>query len=138
MPVDCENFILSMQTPPTQWITAAHKTFIDILRFILLSHGLSDASSAMNRSVAPFSRSLQSSTDYGALNSAPLESLLSVVFPQEAMRGSTVSALYASWSIDHNFSAIPTEFLRDQASLSEIYHIILSRWQRCYAGQSES
>ena len=36
----------------------------------------------MDRSVAPFSRSLQSSTDYGALNSAPLETLLSVVWPQ--------------------------------------------------------
>ena len=39
----------------------------------------------MDRSVAPFSRSLQSSTDYGALNSAPLEALLSVVLPELAI-----------------------------------------------------
>ena len=38
----------------------------------------------MDRSVAPFSRSLQSSTDYGALNIAPLEALLSVVWPELA------------------------------------------------------
>ena len=39
----------------------------------------------VDRSVAPFSRSLQSSTDYGALNSAPLEALLSVVLPELAL-----------------------------------------------------
>ena len=48
-------------------------------RILTEDHRAAYACLAMNRSVAPFSRSLQSSTDYGALNSAPLESLLSVV-----------------------------------------------------------
>lgn len=52
----------------------------------------------MNRSVAPFSRNLQGSTDYGAINSAPLESLLSVVWQQcDVLHYASILITHGMW-----------------------------------------